>query len=82
MIYFSNASEANLNLLYRLKYATEQQLQILTVTNDEEMLHKGTMIRLKKHGKRIRPQFNMRLINKTKIKISSKLMRISEEVDI
>ena len=73
IIYFSSASEANLNALFNQKPDNS-----LTVTASEELLYKGAMIRLKRSGKRIRPQINVDQIMKTEISVSSKLMSISE----
>ncbi|MBV1959561.1 MAG: YfiR family protein, partial [Pseudomonadales bacterium] len=60
MIYFSSANEANFNLL-----ASIEGQPTLTVTSNQEMLYYGAMIRLKKQGKRIRPQVNLELIKQT-----------------
>ena len=73
MIYFSSANEANFNILANIK-----EQPTLTVTSNKEMLYYGAMIRLKKQGKRIRPQVNLELIKQTGISVSSKLLRISE----
>ena len=73
ILYFSSANKNNLNILSDIDSKTT-----LTVTKSEAMLHKGSMIRLKNEGKRIRPQININAIKKTRITVSSKLLRISE----
>ena len=73
MIFLSSASEANFNVLANIK-----EQPTLTVTSNQEMLYYGAMIRLKKQGKRIRPQVNLKLIKQSGLKVNSKLLRISE----
>jgi len=73
IIYFSTANEETLSLLFNFNSPTT-----LMVTNNEEMLRKGAMIRLKKQGQRIRPQINVKRLKQSHIRINQSLLRISE----
>jgi len=64
-------------MIQNLKRIRNKNCSFLTVGDASDFVHKGGIISLVREDKRIRVEINAALAKKARIKISSKLMRIS-----